>query len=213
MIGLTVFVIVIIFLIFYVWLIVKVAKFVKRKTGSSRLAILSIFVVFALTVGDTIINRLYHKEVLCKRDDVGVKIFSIVEVPTEYWDKENNKPILKELMNKDRVSPDRFKPFLGRYAETEKFENGGLWPLTSYSRHVATVVDTQAGQVLGQFIDYERTGGTWWLFPLGLAGSNSMIGWFTSRGNGSNSCYEHPTDLIVDTNRGVFQNKSKGEQK
>lgn len=213
MIGLIVIALAALFLVFYLWLLVRVIKFVKRKTNSNLMAGLSVLVVFALTVGDTLFNRWYHKEVLCKKEDVGVKIFSTVEVPSEYWDEKNNRPILKELMNRDRVSPENFKPFLGRYAETEKFENGGLWPLTSYSRHVVTVVDVQAGQVLSQFVDYERTGGTWWLFPLRFAGSDSLLGWLLSRGNKSNSCYEHPTDFIVFANRGVFHNKSKGEQK
>jgi hypothetical protein len=212
MIGLIVISGVILFLAFYLWLLIKVVKFVKRKTNSNVLAGLSVLALLVLTIGDTVINRLYHKEVLCKREDVGVKIYSTVEVPPKYWDENNNRPILKELMNRGRVSPEHFKPFLGRYSEAEKFENGGLWPLTSYTRHVSTVVDVQTGRVLSRFVDYERTGGVWWLFPLGFADSDSMIGWLIGQGDKSNSCYEHPTDLIVEASRGVFQ-KSKGDKK
>lgn len=207
MIGLIVITGVIIFFVFYVWLIIKVARFVKRKTGSSRLAGLAILLIFVLTVGDTVFNRLYHKEVLCKRDDVGVKIFSTVEVPPEYWDIANNRPAFD-------VAWDTTKPFLGRYSEREKNERGGWLPLTAYKRKEVSVIDLQTGETLSRFVDYEPRGGMWWLMPLKYIDSDSLVGWFFSRQKSSGGCYAgRNLKLQMSTIYGPFKKSDKGTTK
>lgn len=168
----------------YAWLVRATVRHVMRKTGSNWLATLAVVGIFAFTFGDTIINRWYHKEVLCKRDDVGGKVFDRVKLSSEMWDLRNDWPKFPTTMSKE-------KPFLGRYARLEKYERGGWFPLTAYERYESTVVDLQTEKTLSRFVDYTPLGGSWWALPLALFGEKTIIGWLFSRG-GLTSCFDHP---------------------
>lgn len=200
------------FIFAYLWLLRTTYRATKRKTGSYLKAVLAVIGVLVLTCGDTFFNRWYHREILCQREDVGVKIFAKAQVPPEYWDDKNHRPILDKLMNRDRHPSQDLKPFLDRYAATEKFEKGGWFPLTAYERHVTGVVDVKTGQMLSQFVDYWPAGGMWWLYPLKFIRADSAIGWVLSRGQ-PNSCFQYPTNHIVEARWDTFQKQSIGDTK
>lgn len=215
MIGLIVLAITVPLLLGYLWLARAAVRYTKRKTGSNLIAALAVIGILVITFGDTVFNRWYHKEVLCKREDVGGQVFEKVTLPAEHWDDANNRPNLPLTMSRE-------KPFLGRYAEIGKFERGGSRPFTAYERSEATVVDLQTGRVLSRFVDYMPAGGTWWAMPLMLFGQSSVIGWLLSRGD-SPSCVGNPShqEVVakrsafdkVDVRRSVFEKSSKGEPK
>lgn len=205
MIGLIVLAITVPLLLGYLWLARAAVRYTKRKTGSNLIAALAVVGILVITFGDTVFNRWYHKEVLCKREDVGMKVFETVMLPAGYWDEENNRPQLPLTMSRE-------KPFLGRYAEMEKYERGGSRPFTAYERSEATVVDLQTGRVLSRFVDYMPAGGTWWAMPLMLFGRGSIVGWLMSRGS-SPGCEGLPPFGKVDAKRSVFEKHSQGEIK
>ncbi|MES2353862.1 MAG: hypothetical protein V4568_05525 [Pseudomonadota bacterium] len=189
MIGLIVLAITVPLLLGYLWVARAAVRYVKRKTGSNWMMVLTVIGILMLTFGDTLFNRWYHKNVLCKREDVGSKIFERVTLPEEYWDNENNLPKLPLTMSKN-------KPFLGRYAAIEKYEQEGFFPLTAYERRESSVVDIQTNKTLSRFVDYAPMGGLWWAVPLSLFGEKSIIGWLLSRGS-SPSCFDNPIHLAV----------------
>lgn len=203
--GLIVLAIAIPLLLAYLWLARAAVRYAKRKTGSNLVVALVIVGILVVTFGDTVFNRWYHKEVLCKREDVGVKVFERVMLPARYWDEVNNRPNLPLTMSNE-------KPFLGRYAEIEKYERGGSRPFTAHERTEATVVDLETGHVLSRFVDYMPAGGTWWAMPLTLFGQGSIIGWLLSRGS-SPGCEGLQPFGKVDAKRSVFEKYSKGEVK
>ena len=171
----------------YVWLLVFTRKFIKRRTGSTVFSWVGVIVIIVLTFGDTVFNRWYHQDVLCKREDVGVRIFEKVPLPSAYWDIQNKLPKLPGSMSINA-------PFLDRYAEVEKYDRGGLWPITSYVRYEASIVDVKTNRVLSSFVNYEPTGGLWWSFPLSFFGETSAIGWLLSRERPA-SCFDHPIPI------------------
>ena len=210
MIGLTFLAIFAVLLIGYFWLLRATVRYAKRKTGSNVIAALAVLGVLVLTFGDTIFNRWYHKEVLCKRDDVGVKIFATAELPPEYWDDIHNKPNLPTTM----MFGTNPKPFLDRYVAIDKYEYGGTFPFTAYEMNKLSTVDLKTGQTLSQFIDYTPAGGTWWAWPLKFLGENNMIGWVLSRGSvtwcGINN--QRASDA-VDSIRHAFKKTLEGQMK
>ncbi|MEO6565402.1 MAG: hypothetical protein ABIO63_05155, partial [Casimicrobiaceae bacterium] len=146
MIGLLVLAIGALLLVAYLWLVKTTFRYVKRRTGSNVYASISILGILLLTVGDTLFNRWYVSNVLCEREDVGVKIFETVKLNREHWDEVNNRPNLPSSMITG-------KPFLGRYIQVKSNDRGGFWPLTAYSRNQLQIVDTHSERVLSRFVD------------------------------------------------------------
>lgn len=181
----------------YIWLVKTTFRYVKRRTGSTVYASISILGILLLTVGDTLFNRWYVTNVLCTREDVGVKIFEMVKLPLAHWDEVNNRPDLPSGMT-------TAKPFLGRYVEVQTYERGGLWPLTSFSRRQVLIVDIQTERAISRFVDYEPAGGSWWAFPISMFGSTSLVGWLFRKGS-SDSCFENSTFLFTKTIEGPFE--------
>lgn len=201
--GLIVLAICVLLLIAYLWFVRTVVRYIKRKTGSNLIAALAVIGILIVTFGDTLFNRWYHKEVLCKRNEVGGQVFEKVILPAEYWDDANNRPNLPLTMSRE-------KPFLGRYAEIWNHERGGSFPFTAYEKNETIVVDISTGHVLSRFIDYSPAGGMWWAMPLTLFGQGSVIGWLLSRGS-SPSCDGFSTYAKVDVRESVFDKYSNGE--
>jgi hypothetical protein len=215
MIGLIVLAIAVPALLAYLWLARAAVRYAKRKTGSNLIAALAVIGVLIVTFGDTVFNRWYHKEVLCKRNEVGGQVFEKVILSAEHWDEANNRPNLPLTMSREQ-------PFLGRYAEIGKHERGGSYPFTAYEKDETVVIDIQTGHVLSRFVDYSPAGGTWWAMPLTLFGQSSVIGWLLSRGTapgcdglpmyGKVDIQEGLFDK-VDVRRSVFEKHSTGEIK
>ncbi len=197
MIGLIVLAIGILLLIGYGWLLIATNRFVKRRTGSRILAWLAVAGILFSTFVDTVFNRWYHKEVLCNRDDVGVKIFETVKLPSELWDEQNNLPRLPSSMTTEA-------PFLERYADVEKYDRSGWWPLTAHIRYETGVIDVKTGRMLSRFVNYEPAGGMWWSFPLSLFGETTTVGWLMSREQVP-SCFQFQRDGSVQARRGPFE--------
>jgi len=189
----------------YFWLLRATVRYAKRKTGSNLVAALAVLAVLVLTFGDTVFNRWYHREVLCKREDVGVKVFETVALPAEYWNEKNNYPKLPytEML--------QGKPFLGRYVIVQKYESGGSHPFTAYFTSKSTVIDIQTNRTLSQFADYAPQGGLWWTWPLKFIGTGNAIGWTLSRGNFS-WCLPNSINKSVTASYGAFK-KTTGAAK
>lgn len=202
--GLIVLVIAIPLFLGYLWLMRATVRYAKRKTGSNFIATLAVGGILVLTFGDTAFNRWYHKEVLCKGEEVGGQVFEKVILPAEHWDDANNRPNLPLTMSRE-------KPFLGRYAEIEKHERGGSFPFTAYEKNETVVVDLQSGHMLSRYVDYSPAGGTWWAMPLTLFGQTTVIGWLLSRGI-SPGCEGLPPYGKVDVRESVLEKRSMGEK-
>lgn len=181
----------------YVWLMKTIFRYVKNRTGSNAYASISMLGIFLLTVGDTAFNRWYVANVLCKREDVGVKIFETVKLEREHWDEINNRAALPLDMRAG-------KPFLGRYVVTDSYDDDGIWPLTYHTRLQFLVVDVTTEKVLSRFVNYMPLGGLWWTFPLALFGGNPSFDWFVSRG-ATSSCFPHQRDGTVTALYGTFE--------
>lgn len=180
MVGLIVIFTSIVLLIGYLWLIYAAASFVNRKTGSHLAATIAVLVILVLTFGDTIFNNWYHKEVLCKRDDVGIKVFKEVELPAEYINEQTGEPTIPYPYDKI--------PFFMKFSVKETRETHGLFPWTKYMREERRIVVNETGETLAQFVTYNALGG-WWTYPLDLFNENSLIGWLSSRRHAP-SCFD-----------------------
>jgi hypothetical protein len=170
--GLIVLAITVPLLLAYLWLARAAVRYAKRKTGSNVVAALAVVGILVLTFGDTVFNRWYHKEVLCKREDVGMRIFERVQLPTEYLDKKTLRPSFPLPLE---------QPFFSRLSPKELRTNSGIFPLTAYGRIERTIVDNASGKVLARFVDYWPAGGPWWGIPISWFGESSLIGWLYSR--------------------------------
>ena len=183
MIGVIVLVIAIPLLLGYLWLARAVVRRTKRKTGSNLVAALVAIGILVITFGDTVFNRWYHKEVLCKREDVGVRIFESVQLPTEYLDKKTLRPSFPLPLE---------QPFFSRLSPKELRTNAGLFPLTAHGRIERTIVDNASGKVIARFVDYWPAGGPWWGIPINWFSESSLIGWLHSRQRVP-SCFDDAT--------------------
>lgn len=181
----------------YIFLIWTTFRWAKRKTNSFLKALFAVLILLVLTFGDSAFNRWYRKEILCKRDDVGVKVFKVVAVPAEEWNSDFARAEI-DLKN------TRQSPFLGRYVIADEYTSGGWFPLTSYYRHEYAIIDTKTEKPLARAVNYEPSGGLWWTFPLALLGEKSLVGWLSSRGH-SPGCFESQNSLgLLDIIHGAF---------
>lgn len=170
--GLIVLAIAVPLLLAYLWLARAVVHYAKRKTGSNFVVALVIAGILVITFGDTVFNRWYHKEVLCKREDVGMRIFKKIQLPAEYLDKKTLQPKFPLPLD---------QPFFSHLSLKELRTNSGFFPLTAHGRIERTIVDNESDKVLAQFVDYWPAGGPWWGAPIAWFGESSLIGWLYSR--------------------------------
>ncbi len=160
-------------LIGYLWLIRTILRFVNRRTGSRLIAALAVVALLLLTFGDTLVNRLYHREVLCHRDDVGVKILEKVELPAVYLEEKTQTPKLPYPLGEHL--------FFSRFSVVDTRTTDGVFPLTAHSRVERKIVDNESGKVLAKYVDYWPSGGPWWAFPILFFDESSLFGWLWSR--------------------------------
>lgn len=171
--GLLVLAIAIPLLLAYLWLARAAVRHAKRKTGSNLVATLVVVGILVVTFGDTAFNRWYHKEVLCKREEVGVRIFERVKLPAEFLEKGTLQPKLPFPLSKE--------PFFTGFMSKESRTNSGHFPFTAYGRIERTVIHNETGRVLARFVDYWPAGGPWWGAPFAWFGESSLIGWLSGR--------------------------------
>lgn len=201
--GLIILAIAVPLLLAYLWLARAAARYAKRKTGSNLVAALVVVGIFVITFGDTVFNRWYHKEVLCKREDVGVRIFERVQLPAEYLDKETLRPSFPLPLK---------QPFFTRLSPKELRANSGFFPLTAHGRIERTIVANESGKVLARFVDYWPTGGPWWGAPIAWFGESSIIGWLHSR-RYVPSCFDDATQYALLGVSEYFYAIDQGESK
>ena len=157
----------------YSWLAYRGVFAIYRKTKSLVLAGFIIIIFILIPTGDTIFNRWYHQNVLCKRDDVGLKIFEKVQLPLEYFEADG-------MLNKEvRSKAYDGKKILNRYEWKDVHASGGVYTFTGYVKDTGSVIDTNTGKVISQFSDYRNGGGGWWLI-----GIDFIIRKFTYNGTG-----------------------------
>lgn len=202
MIGLIVLAISVPLLLAYLWLVRAAVRYTKRKTGSNLLAALAVVCILVITFGDTVFNRWYHKEVLCKREEVGVRIFEKVELPKEYLDKEMQLQKLPFPLSQAH--------FFAKFSLNESVVISGLFPFTANGRIERIIVDNESDKVLAQFVDYWPAGGPWWGMPFEWFGESSLIGWLRSRQQ-LPSCFNNGTQNSLLSVSGYFYAIYQGE--
>lgn len=205
MIGLIVLAIAVPALLAYLWLARAAVRYAKRKTGSNLIAALAVIGILIVTFGDTVFNRWYHKEVLCKREDVGLQIFERVPLPTEYLDQEKLRPIFPLPLE---------QPFFSRFSLKEFRTNSGYFPLTAHGRieRSVSVTDNKSDKVIARFVDYWPSGGPWWGRPLEWFSESSLIGWLYSRQH-TPTCFQDGTQNALLAVSSYFYVTYQGELK
>jgi hypothetical protein len=201
--GLIVLAIAVPLLLAYLWLARAAVRYAKRKTGSNFVAALAVVGIFVVTFGDTLFNRWYHKEVLCKREDAGVRIFEKIQLPAEYLDEKTLRP---------RFPLPLDQPFFSHFSPMELRTNSGFFPLTAHGRIERTIVDNESGKVLARFVDYWPAGGPWWGAPIAWFGESSLIGWLYSRQH-MPTCFDDGTQNALLAISSYFYAIHQGELK
>ena len=109
-----------------------------------------------LPISDTIVNRWFHKNTLCTRDDVGLHVYERVKLAPRYYDSKGR---FKEpegwfsgavLLN-------------GRYQKRSGYTEDGVFPFTAYEKRFSGVFDTEQMRFISYEVDYWTKGGGWWL--------------------------------------------------
>ncbi len=143
----------------YLWVAVKSARWVYRKTHSIW-AIAGVLTICALIpTWDTLVNRIYHKQVICKKPEIGLHVFENVRLPAELYDARGIPLIFDRYGNFDVNKTGN------RYKEDGKYENEGGW-LTGVVKYTFEINDVQSSRVLARFTDFYAAGGGWILIPF-----------------------------------------------
>lgn len=139
----------------YLWVVVKGTRWAYRKFAVPG-AIGAVAIFFLLPTWDTLANRWYHENVLCKRTEVGLRVYEHVKLPSQYYD---NRGRFKE--------PEGW--FSGRTLVSNRYQRqsgnlqGGIFPLTKYEKRYSAVFDQQENKLISYEADYWTKGGGWWL--------------------------------------------------
>jgi hypothetical protein len=139
----------------YLWIVVKGTRWAYRKFAIPG-AIAAVVFFALLPTWDTIANRWYHKNVLCKRSEVGLHVYEHVKLPFQYYDNHGR---FKE--------PDGW--FSGRALVGNRYQRqsgnlqDGVFPLTSHEKRFSGVFDQQEQRLISYEADYWTKGGGWWL--------------------------------------------------
>jgi hypothetical protein len=143
----------------YLWAAIKSARWIYGKTHSIW-AIAALVIIFALIpTWDTIVNRIYHKQVICKKPEIGLHVFEFVRLPVDLYDARGIPLIFDHYGNFDESKIGK------RYKENAKYTDEGGW-LTGAVRYTFEINDVQTGRVLARFTDYYAAGGGWVFLPF-----------------------------------------------
>ena len=140
----------------YLWVVVKSVRWVYGMTHSVWAGVGAVVFLGLLPIGDTIVNRWYHENVLCTRDEVGLHVFARVKLPSSYYDHQGR---FKE--------PDRWFSgnalVDGRYQRRFGYVEDGVFPFTAHEKRYSGVFDLERKQFISYEVDYWTKGGGWWL--------------------------------------------------
>ncbi len=139
----------------YIWVVVKGTRWAYRRFAMPGAFAAAMFFLLVPT-WDTIVNRWYHKHVLCARSDVGLHVNEHVQLPSQYYD-----------------SLGRFKEpegwFSGRTLVNSRYQRqfgnlqDGIFPLTRHEKRFSGIFDTKEQRLISYEVDYWTKGGGWWL--------------------------------------------------
>ena len=189
-------------LIAYLYLLSFTVRYVKRKNGSNIMAFFAVFGVLIITFGSEIFNSWYHKQVLCKREEVGLHIFERVPLPAIYTNPETGKSEVPQVED----------PFFSRFLLLKLQTNEGFFPLTSHSKIERVFIERETHKILARYVNYFPTAGFWWLKPLDWFGENSLVGWIRNRGN-SPGCVGSAKQYSLEIISSYFYEINKGDEK
>ncbi len=139
----------------YIWAVAKGTRWAYRKFARQG-AIVAIVIFALLPIGDTIVNRWYHKNALCTRDEVGLRIYERVKLPQRYYDSQGRFKAPDGWFS-GRVLVN------GRYQKRSGYMEGGVFPFTAYEKRFSGVFDIEKNRFISYEVDYWTKGGGWWL--------------------------------------------------
>lgn len=148
----------------YFKLCLMVLRIFWRKTKYRIPIYIGILIFSIIPFGDVIFNRLYHQIILCKREDVGMKVYEKIHLPEEYYLKNGylkdllpSQKYLSEIANSSEKIENRYQ-----YVETRSED--GVYPWTRYRKYFSGVFDVSASRYIGTYVEYQAIGGGWWFF-------------------------------------------------
>ena len=139
----------------YFWVGVKGVRWAYRRFAMTG-AIVTTIAFLLLPTWDTIVNRWYHKSVLCTRSDVGLRIYDRVKLPPQYYDNYGRFKEPEGWFSGRSLIEGRYQRKSGRVEE-------GTFPFTRYEKRFSSVLDTRENKEISQEVDYLTRGGGWWL--------------------------------------------------
>jgi hypothetical protein len=183
----------------YFWAVVKGTRWAYRKTHSIW-AIAGVLTLCALIpTWDTLANRIYHKQVICKKPEIGLHVFEKIRLPGELYDARGIPLIL------DRYGNFNVNKMGNRYKQDGKYANEGGW-LTGVVKYTFEINDVQSGRVLARFTDFYAAGGGWILIPFRPL--IRYFGEYAFRGE-PKSCLDFGTNWIGETVVAPFLEKNR----
>jgi hypothetical protein len=143
----------------YLWVVVKSARWAYRRSHSIW-AIVGVLIISVLIPSwDTLANRIYHKEVICKKPEIGIHVLENIRLPPEFYDERGNPLIFDRHGNFDGSKIGN------RFKESGKYVNEGGW-LTGSVKYTFEISDVQSDRVLARFTEFYAAGGGWVLMPF-----------------------------------------------
>jgi len=139
----------------YLWGAAKGTRWAYRKFAAPG-AIAAIAVFVLLPTWDTIANRWYHKNVLCKRSEVGLHVYEHVKLPSQYYDDRGRFREPEGWFSGRTLA-------INRYQRQSGYLEGGIFPVTRHEKRFSAVFDQQERRQISYEADYWTKGGGWWL--------------------------------------------------
>ena len=183
----------------YLWAAVRGVRWAYRKTHSIWVMAGVSVLCILIPTWDTFVNRIYHKQLICNKHEIGLHVFEHVRLPAELYDARGIPLIFDRYGNFDVNKTGN------RYKERAKYEHEGGW-LTGAVKYTFEINDVQSGHVLARFTDFYAAGGGWILIPF-----RPLIRYFGEYGfrGEPHSCLDPSTNWIGETTVATFLTKSK----
>ncbi len=108
---------------------------------------------------DILVNRIYHKQVICKNPEIGLQVLEYVRLSPDLYDARGNPLIFDRRGNFDK------KKLENKYRGDARYTLEGGW-LTGAVKYTFEVNDVQSGRVLARFTDFYAAGGGWIFIPF-----------------------------------------------
>ena len=181
---------------FALYVAVAIGATVRAK-GWWKLLALAAFVL--IPTWDTLVNRIYHKQVICKNREIGIQVFESIRLPSDLYDA-GGVPLIF-----DRYGKFDEKKTENRYKESSKYVEEGAW-LTGVTKYTFEIIDAQSGRALARFTNYFAAGGGWPFLPLRPL--SKYFGEYAFRSD-PQACLDLDTDWIGNTAMAPFVEKNK----